>query len=158
MLKMKKKIFIMAIAVAIFSIIIILIHREKAILSTDEIKSGEKLTLSINEIKFGEVRRTVVGTSLEYKFFYKELKEFVDFFNRLGIRESDLKKISGSHTTPSVTQPMNVILYMNNDKCIYYTAFKDGEIYITNDYEGKSYSIYNDELVSYIYELWKYLT
>ena len=154
---MKKKIFITASAIVIISIIIILVHMEKSALSTDKIENGEKVTLSMEKIKSGEVNRTVVGASLKYKFSYEELKGFVDFFNELDIRESDLKKISGTHTTPSVTQPMNVNLSMNNDKHIYFTAFNDGEIYVTNEYDGKSYSIYNDELLNYIYDFWGYL-
>lgn len=154
---MKKKIFFITVIIAFFLTIFILINRNDS-LSMDEIKSGEKVILSIGEVKYGEVSRTVIGASLEYKFSNEEVKNFVDFFNELDIRESDLKKISGSHTGVSVSQPMSVMLCMNNDKFIYFIAFKDGEIYVDNEYEGRSYSIYSDELVNYIYELWKYLT
>lgn len=118
-------------------------------------KDDRKITLSMDQITSGEVSKPLVGGAIRYTLSLEELKEFIDIFNGCNITEEDCEEISGDHT--AMSDSIDVILHMNNGTAIYYLAFSDGEIYVTNEYSKSYYSLYNTDLFDYISSMGEYL-
>mgnify|MGYP000916627938 CR=1 FL=1 len=138
---MKKKLLILSVALFV-------------LLVSAEAYNNSLITLSMDEIKSGEVSYTGVGGGPRHELSYSELKEFVDFFNSCNIKKTDRRKISGNHS--SISDSTDLSLLMQNDRNIYYMAFWDGEIYVTDEYNNMYYSLYNEKLLNYIKDMSKY--
>lgn len=109
---------------------------------------SKKITLPTNEITSGEVSDSRIGGKLSHELSSDEIKEFIYFFNSCNIIEEECKKISGEHT--AISDSTDITLQMNNGTTIYYMAFWDGEISVTDEYSSKYYSLYNTKLYDYI--------
>lgn len=139
---MKKKLIILSVIITAL------------LIAVEAYNSSLKLTLSMDEIKSGEVSYTGVGGGPRHELSYAELKEFVNFFNSCNIKKEDRRKISGNHS--SISDSTDLSLRMQNDTNIYYMAFWDGEIYVTDEYNNMYYSLYNEKLLNYIKGMSKY--
>lgn len=115
---------------------------------------SNNITFSKDEIISGEVSAFAVSGSLNYTLAPEEVEEFIEAFNSYNITEADRKEISGNHTAQS--DSINVVLKMDNGEKAFYTAFFNGEIYVT-DKNGDFYSLYNEDLLNYILSLKKHL-
>jgi len=82
--------------------------------------------------------------------------EFVNFFTSCNITEKDREKTSLKHT--ALSDSIDVILQINDNTEIYFMAFLDGEIYVTDHYSDKGYSLYNEKLLNYIWSMKEYIT
>jgi hypothetical protein len=121
---------------------------------TQKADSGNgEITLSKDEITSGKVSISQVGGSLDYTFSTDELKEFIDTFNGFNLTEKDKEGESQIHTASE--NPTEIILEMNDGTKMFFTAFGDGETYVTDS--QNSYSLFNKNLSDYLLGLNKYI-
>lgn len=139
---MKKKIFIFGAIIIVFFIFITVDRTQLNNLY------NKQITLHIDQITSGEVSDSRIGGKLSHELSSSELNGFIDFFNSCNITERECKKISGKHT--SISDSIDITLQMNNGMAIYFMAFWDGEIYVTDEYNSKYYSLYDTRLLNYI--------
>lgn len=116
---------------------------------------NKHITLPMDQITSGVVSDTRVGGTLRHELSSTELNGFINFFNSCNITERECKKISGKHT--SISDSTDISLQMNNGSAIYFMAFWDGEIYVTDEYNSKYYSLYDKRLLNYILGMGKCL-
>ncbi len=139
---MKKKLFIFGAIIIVFLIFITVDRTQLHNLY------NKQITLPTDQITSGEVSDSRIGGKLSHELSTTELNGFINFFNSCNITERDCRKISGKHT--SISDSIDITLQMNNGTAIYFMAFGDGEIYVTDEYSSKYYSLYDTRLLNYI--------
>lgn len=140
---MKKKLFIFG-AIIIFFLIFITVDKTQL-----HNLYNKQITLPTDKITSGEVSDSRIGGKLSHELSSSELNGFINFFNSCNITERECRKISGKHT--SISDSTDITLQMNDGTAIYFMAFWDGEIYVTDEYSSKHYSLYDTRLLNYIF-------
>lgn len=140
---MKKKLFIFG-AIIIFFLIFITVDKTQL-----HNLYNKQITLPTDKITSGEVSDSRIGGKLSHELSSSELNGFINFFNSCNITERECRKISGKHT--SISDSTDITIQMDDGTTIYFMAFWNGEIYVTDEYSSKHYSLYDTRLLNYIF-------